>query len=58
MWTMAQWQSSKTRAQPKTKAELRQMLTDAVHNTQTSAADGANHSPDTRVDHGELASAS
>jgi hypothetical protein len=30
---MAHWQASTTRAPPKTKAELRQMLTEAVRNT-------------------------
>jgi hypothetical protein len=34
---MAHWQASFTREPPKTKAELRQMLTDAVRNTQPSA---------------------
>jgi hypothetical protein len=34
---MAQWQASITRQPPKTKAELRQMLTEAVRNTQASA---------------------
>jgi hypothetical protein len=34
---MAQWQASSTRAPPKTKAELRQMLTEAVRNTQADA---------------------
>ena len=38
MWSMANWQkSSFTREPPKTKAELRQMLTEAVRNTQPSA---------------------
>jgi hypothetical protein len=31
---MAQWQKPSTRAPPKTKAELREMLTEAVRNTQ------------------------
>ena len=31
---MAQWQKSFTREPPKTKAELREMLTEAVRNTQ------------------------
>lgn len=31
---MANWRKSITREAPKTKAELRQMLTDAVRNTQ------------------------
>jgi len=34
---MAQWQASIARQPPKTKAELRQMLTEAVRNTQPSA---------------------
>ena len=34
---MAHWQASITREPPKTKAELRQMLTEAVRNTQPSA---------------------
>jgi hypothetical protein len=34
---MAYWQASITREPPKTKAELRQMLTEAVRNTQPSA---------------------
>jgi hypothetical protein len=33
---MANWQKSSTRQPPKTKAELRQMLTEAVRNTQPS----------------------
>lgn len=33
---MAHWQASSPRQPPKTKAELRQMLTDAVRNTQPS----------------------
>jgi len=32
---MAQWQKPSTREPPKTKAELREMLTEAVRNTQT-----------------------
>jgi hypothetical protein len=31
---MANWQKSSTRQPPKTKAELREMLTEAVRNTQ------------------------
>jgi hypothetical protein len=34
---MAHWQASITRQLPKTKVELRQMLTEAVRNTQPSA---------------------
>ncbi|HEX9211816.1 MAG TPA: hypothetical protein VF901_15020 [Bradyrhizobium sp.] len=33
---MTNWQKSNTRQAPKTKAELRQMLTEAVRNTQPS----------------------
>jgi hypothetical protein len=33
---MANWQKSTTRQAPKTKAELREMLTEAVRNTQPS----------------------
>ena len=35
MLIMAQWQKPYTREPPKTKAELREMLTEAVRNTQT-----------------------
>ena len=42
MWSMANWQkSSFTREPPKTKVELRQMLAEAVRNTQP----GADHGP-------------
>ena len=34
---MTQWQKIFTREPPKTKAELREMLTEAVRNTQSSA---------------------
>jgi hypothetical protein len=34
MVDMAQWQKSYTREPPKTKADLREMLTEAVRNTQ------------------------
>lgn len=34
MLAMAQWQKPYTREPPKTKAELREMLTEAVRNTQ------------------------
>ena len=37
MLIMAYWQASITRAPPKTKAELRQMLAEAVRNTKPSA---------------------
>jgi hypothetical protein len=43
---MANWQrSSFTREPPKTKAELRQMLTEAVRNTQPSADHGPKRPP-------------
>jgi hypothetical protein len=49
---MAQWQASITRAPPKTKAELRQMLTEAVRNTQAGAAEGAKQPPKAKTAHG------
>jgi len=52
MVVMAQWQASITRAPPKTKAELRQMLTEAVRNTQADAADGAKQPPKAKKGHG------
>jgi hypothetical protein len=43
---MANWQqSSFTREPPKTKAELRQMLAEAVRNTQPSADHGPKRQP-------------
>ena len=43
---MANWQKSKfTREAPKTKAELRQMLAEAVRNTQPSAEHGPKRLP-------------
>ncbi len=42
---MAHWQASFTRAPTQTKAELRQMLAEAVRNTQPAEAHGAEHSP-------------
>jgi hypothetical protein len=42
---MTHWQASITRAPPKTKAELRQMLTEAVRNAQRSADHRPKHSP-------------
>ena len=41
MLIMAQWQASIARQPAKTKAELRQMLTEAVRNTQPSAENGS-----------------
>jgi hypothetical protein len=46
MLLMANWQKSKfTREAPKTKAELRLMLTEAVRNTQPGADHGPKHLP-------------
>jgi hypothetical protein len=46
MVSMANWQqSSFTREPPKTKAELRQMLAEAVRNTQPSADQGQKRKP-------------
>jgi hypothetical protein len=45
---MAQWQKSFTREPPKTKAELRQMLTEAVRNTQPEPK----HLPKAKTDRG------
>jgi hypothetical protein len=42
---MAHWQASITREPPKTKAELRQMLAEAVRNTQPSADHGPKRLP-------------
>ena len=50
MGIMAQWQSSIARQPPKTKAELRQMLTEAVRNTQASADQGPKRSPKAKID--------
>jgi hypothetical protein len=47
---MAHWQTSITREPPKTKAELRQMLTEAVRNTQPSADHRPKHSPKAQKD--------
>ena len=45
MRSMANWQKSFTKEPAKTKAELRQMLTDAVRNTTS----GADHAPQPKV---------
>jgi hypothetical protein len=45
MVIMAHWQASITRAPPQTKAELRQMLTEAVRNTQSGEAEAAKQPP-------------
>jgi hypothetical protein len=51
--TMANWQkSSFMREPPKTKAELRQMLAEAVLNTQPSADHGPQHSAKAKKDQG------
>jgi hypothetical protein len=42
---MAQWQASFTRAPTQTKAELRQMLAEAVRNTQPGTAEAAKPAP-------------
>jgi hypothetical protein len=42
---MTYWQKSFTKEPSKTKAELRQMLTEAVRNTQPSADHGPKRSP-------------
>jgi len=49
---MAHWQASITRAPPKTKAELRQMLTEAVRNTQPDTAHEPKHPPKAKEDRG------
>jgi hypothetical protein len=45
---MAHWQASIARAPQKTKAELRQMLTEAVRNTQAEADQRPKHQPKTK----------
>jgi hypothetical protein len=45
---MANWQASKTRQPPKTKTELREMLTEAVRNTQPGAEHRPKNSPKTK----------
>ena len=42
---MAHWQASIARQPPKTKVELRQMLTEAIRNTQPSAHHGVKLAP-------------
>jgi hypothetical protein len=46
---MAQWQASIARQPPKTKAELRQMLTEAVRNTRASAEPSPKRSPKAKI---------
>jgi hypothetical protein len=47
---MAHWQASTTREPPKTKAELREMLADAVRNTQAGADPRPKRSPKAKDD--------
>jgi hypothetical protein len=47
---MAHWQASTTREPPKTKAELRLMLTEAVRNTQADADHRPKRSPKAEAD--------
>jgi hypothetical protein len=47
---MAHWQASYTKAPPKTKSELREMLTEAVRNTQPDADQRPKRSPQTQND--------
>jgi hypothetical protein len=47
---MAHWQASITRQPPKTKAELRQMLAEAVRNTQPGADQSPKQSPKAKND--------
>jgi hypothetical protein len=47
---MAKWQASIARQPAKTKAELRQMLTEAVRNTQASADPRPKRSPQSKSD--------
>jgi hypothetical protein len=42
---MAQWQKSFTREPPKTKAELREMLAEAVRNTQAETKQPSKRKP-------------
>ena len=45
MLSMAQWQKSYTHEPTRTKAELREMLTEAVRNTQPSSGPGPKRLP-------------
>jgi hypothetical protein len=47
---MAHWQASTTRAPPKTKDELRQMLAEAVRNTQPDTAPRPKRAAKTETD--------
>ncbi len=50
MYVMANWQASTPRQAPKTKAELRLMLTEAVQNTQASTERRPKRTPEVKVD--------
>jgi len=52
MVSMAQWQKSYTREPNRTKAELREMLNEAVRNTQPSSDDGPKRLPKAKKDRG------
>jgi hypothetical protein len=47
---MAQWQASKTRQPPKTKTELREMMAEAVRNTQHGAGQRQEQPPKAKKD--------
>ena len=47
---MAHWQASITKAPPMSKAELRQMLTDAVRNTQAETDQRPKHQAKSKSD--------
>jgi hypothetical protein len=47
---MTTWTKTFTREPPKTKAQLREMLTEAVRNTQPSTDQGAKRPPKARKD--------
>ena len=50
MENMAYWQASIAKVPPKSKAELRQMLTDAVRNTQAEVEPRAKRQPKAKND--------
>jgi hypothetical protein len=47
---MAQWQASIAREPPKTKSELRQLLTEAVRNTQSGVVPKPERAPNSKKD--------
>jgi hypothetical protein len=49
---MTQWQKTFTRERPRTKAELREMLTEAVRNTQPEPQHPPEHPPQAEEDRG------